>query len=70
MANVDGDIEIVDNTVEEVLSESVRKTESGVGSVYENQEKRSERRGVEEIEWSLPKGAAEWGRDWRRWRKS
>ena len=48
MANMDGDIEIVDNTVEEVLSESVRKTESRVGSMYENQDKRSEKRGGEE----------------------
>ena len=49
MANMDGDIEIVDNTVEEVLSESVRKTESGVGSVYEDQGKRSEKRGGDEV---------------------
>ena len=47
MANMDGDIEIVDNTVAEALSESVRKTESRVGSVYENQDKRSEKRGGE-----------------------
>ena len=56
MANMDGDIEIVGSAVEEVLSEIVRESETGVGSEYENQENRSEKRGVEEIEWSLPKG--------------
>ena len=42
MAPMEGDMEIVDNTVEEVLSESIRKTESGVERVCGDQEKRSD----------------------------
>ena len=42
MAPIEGDMEIVDNTVEEVPSVSVRQTESGVESVCRDQEKRSE----------------------------
>ena len=44
MAPLEGDIEIVDNTVEEALSGSIRKTESGVGSAYGDQEKRSDKK--------------------------
>ena len=44
MAPMGGDMEIVDNTVEEVLSDSIRKTESGVGSAYGDQEKRSDKK--------------------------
>ena len=49
MAPIEGDMEIVDNTVEEVLSESIRQTESGVESVCGDQEKRSDRRGGDEL---------------------
>ena len=48
MAPIEGDLEIVDNTVEEVLTESARPTVSGVESVCGEQEKRSEEKsGVE-----------------------
>ena len=49
MAPIEGDMEIVDNTVEEVPSESIRQTESGVESVCGDQEKRSDRRSGDEL---------------------
>ena len=48
MAPIEGEIEVVDNTIEEVLTESARPTVSGVESVCREQEQRSEEKsGVE-----------------------
>ena len=48
MAPIDGDVEIVENTIDEVLSESARPTVSAVESISREQEGRNqEREGVE-----------------------
>ena len=42
MAPIEGDMEVVENTIDEVLSESARPTVSGVESVSREQEGRNE----------------------------